>query len=444
MARLLARLALAVFALLPAPALAAAGYELRTVALQGAAAPGTTDNYGEFLDVALDDAGRVAFGAPLAAGFPNAGVWLDPGTGAELRVRNGQPAPPPQTGSYVAFGSFVRLDASGRLGFASVLTGGIDGIFLDTAGSDSVLVAEGHAAPTPPGGTFGSGINEYGFFGMNGAGAVSFRANVTGGTRPRGVFVRSAGGSLQMIAGGGDPVFAGPETFTSFGYPALNDAGALTYSAVTSGGPASPVLLGESGGSRVVLARAGDPAPGTGGGTISDFLYPAIGASGEVVFLAPVAGSGSGVTGGVFVASPALSSVVVENQIIPGAGPVSQMANLPAVSSDGSIPLSLAFASGPVAGGVYVHDAGSFTPVALAGEHPPGVGGAALASFGMVKQNAVSQVAFVATLADGRKGVFLATPAVPAVPALPVAAAPILALLLLGAAHALRRASLHR
>jgi hypothetical protein len=97
-----------------------------------------------------------------------------------------------------------------------------------------------------------------------------------------------------------------------------------------------------------------------------------------------------------------------------------------------------------VAGGVYVHEAGSFTPVALAGEHAPGVGGAAFASFGMVKQNATSQIAFVATLADGRKGVFLATPAVPAVPALPVAAAPILALLLLGVAHALRRAPLQR
>jgi hypothetical protein len=436
MASLLARVALAAVSLLPAAALAAAGYELRTVALQGAPAPGTADAYGEFLDVDLDAAGRVAFGAPLSSGFPNAGVWVDPGTGAVLHVRNGQPAPPPQVGTYLAFGSFARLDASGRLGFASILTGGIDGIFLDSAGTDSVLVAEGHAAPTPPGGTFAGGISDLGFFGMNGAGDVAFRANVTGGSQPRGVFVRSAGGSLALIAGAGDPVTGGPETFTSFGYPAINDAGALAYSAVTNGGPASPALLSESGGGRAVLARAGDSAPGTGGGTVSDFLYPALGAGGEVVFLAPVAGSGSGVTGGVFVASPALASVVVEHQSLPGAGPVSQMASLPSVSSDGAIPLSLAFASGPVAGGVYVYDAGDFGAVALAGEHPPGSGGAALASFGMVKRNAAGQVAFVGTLDDGRKGVFLATPAVPAVPALPIAAAPILALLLLGLARA--------
>jgi hypothetical protein len=57
------------------------------VALEGEAAAGTADPHGAFLAVALDEAGRVAFGAPMGSGFPNAGVWLDPGTGPELRFR---------------------------------------------------------------------------------------------------------------------------------------------------------------------------------------------------------------------------------------------------------------------------------------------------------------------------------------------------------------------
>ena len=436
----LARLAVtAAAALLPASAgLAATGYELETIALQAAPAPGTADAWGEFLDVALDESGRVAFGAPLAAGFPNAGVWVDPGTGPELRVRNGHPAPAPQVGSYLAFGSFARLDDSGRLGFAAVLTGGIDGIFLDTAGTDSVLVAEGHAAPTPPGGTFPGGISDLGFFGMNAAGDMSFRSNVTGGSHARGVFVRSAGGSLSMVVGDGDPVGGGPETFTSFGYPAINDVGDLAYSAETSGGPASPGLFRDTGGGAMPLALAGDPAPGTGGGTLVDFLYPAIGAGGEVVFLANIAGSSA--TGGLFVASPAVASVVVEGQSIAGAGPVSVMSSLPAISGDGAIAMSLAFASGPVSGGVYVHDAGNFMPVALAGEVPPDTGGAQLASFGIVSRNDAGQVAFVATLGDARTGVFLATPmAPPQIPLLPGAALPALGLALAVSARLVRR-----
>jgi hypothetical protein len=236
-------------------------------------------------------------------------------------------------------------------------------------------------------------------------------------------------------------VGGGPETFTSFDYPAIDDSGDLAYSAATSGGPASPALFRDTGSGAVPLARAGDPAPGTGGGTLVDFLYPAIGANGDVAFLSNV--SGGSATGGVFVASPAVTSVVVENQVVPGAGPVYVMASLPAIASDGSLAVSLGFASGPVAGGVYrVAPGGGFEPVVLAGEAPPGAGGAAFAKFGFLGLNDSGQVAFVATLDDQRTGIFLATPepGSPAVPMLPSAALPVLFALLAGTAIGTRRA----
>jgi hypothetical protein len=102
--------------------------------------------------------------------------------------------------------------------------------------------------------------------------------------------------------------------------------------------------------------------------------------------------------------------------------------------------MSLAFGSGPVAGGVYVHEAGAFTPAALAGETAPGSGGAQFASFGFLSRNDAGRVAFVATLADARTGVFLATPAgTPAVPLLSGPALACLALLLAGTAAAVLR-----
>lgn len=443
MAPLVPRLALvATLALLPgSAALAASGYTLDTVALEGAPAPGTSDSFGAFLDVTLDEAGRVAFGAPLASGFPAAGVWVDPGTGPELRTRDGDAAPPPYAASFLAFGAFTRLDGSGRAAFSAILTGGIDGLFLDTAGTDSVLVGEGDAAPTPPGGTLAASIGTIGFFGMNAAGDVVFHSNVSGGSHSEGVFLRSAAGSFQMLAGAGDSVFGGPETFVGFDHPVLNDAGLVAFAAETSGGPASPGLFADTGSTTLALARAGDAAPDTGGGTLVDFLYPAVNASGSVAFLSNVAGGSA--TGGLFVASSSLESVAVDGQVVSGAGPISSVSSLPDIASDGSVALSIGFASGPVAGGLYVHDAGGFTPVALAGEVAPDTGGATFASFGFLSRNDTGRVAFVATLDDGRTGVFLATPPAPSpVPLLSGPALPTLALLLAGTAlAALRRSS---
>jgi hypothetical protein len=437
MASLCSRLAFSLAAaLLPSSgALAAAGYTFETIALEGSPAPGTSEAFGDFLDVAIDESDRIAFGAPLASGFPNAGVWVDPGAGGPvLRTRNGHAAPAPHTGSFLAFSGYTRLDGSGHAAYAAILTGSVDGLFLDTAGTDSVLVAEGNAAPTPPGGTLAAAVSSIGVFGINTAGDVAFRSNVSGGTSSQAVFTRSALGVMAMRAGAGTSVFGGPETFVSFGYPTLNDAGTVAFEAVTSGGPASPGLFARTLGSTLALARAGDPAPNTGGGTLVDFLYPAINASGSVAFLSNVTGGSA--DGGLFVASPAVASIAVAGQVIPGAGPITTLASLPEISSDGTVAMSLAFGSGPVAGGVYVHDAGSFEPIALAGEIAPDSGGATFAGFGFLSRNDSGGVAFVATLSDGRSGIFLAKPAAaPAVPML-TGLAPTLLMLLLAATAA--------
>src|SRR5262245_38376783 len=127
-------------ALLPGSgALAATGYTFETIALEGSPAPGTSDVFGDFLDVTLNELDQIAFGAPLAAGFPNAGVWVDPGPGGPvLRTRNGHAAPPPYAANFGPFSAYTRLDGSGRAAYAAILTpGSVDGIFLDTAGTDS-------------------------------------------------------------------------------------------------------------------------------------------------------------------------------------------------------------------------------------------------------------------------------------------------------------------
>ncbi|MGH0033333.1 MAG: DUF7453 family protein [Myxococcota bacterium] len=432
---------LAALGLLPiAPAAAAPGYVVSTVAVEGAAAPGTADTYGAFLDVTLDEAGRVAFSAPLGSGFPAAGVWLDPGSGPVLRFRDGEAAPPPVTGTYIGLGSMVGLDGAGRLAVPIVVntgSGGVNGLFLDTAGSDSTLLAEGDPAPTAPPGTLDLDLNGLSPFGMNAAGDVSFFSGTNAGAGPSGVFVRAAAGGVSRVAQQGDLLGAGPDAFQGFGTTSLNDAGQVAFAASLAGGSASEGLFLDSGSGAATLALDVDTAPDTGGGTFVDFLMPQVNAGGRVLFLSNVAGGTA--TGGAFLASPAVSAVAVENQVVPGAGPITTM-SLPDLAGDDSVALSLGFGSGPVLAGVYVHASGAFDPVALDGESPPDTGGATFASFGFVDQNDAGQVAFVATLDDGRTGVFLASPAphVPALPALALAATG--ALLVLAARGRLRSA----
>lgn len=436
--RLLPRLALGLSFLLAFPALAVPGFSVSKVAVQGDAAPGTADTFGSFLDVTLDAAGRVAFGVPMGSGFPNAGVWLDSGSGPTLQMRNGDPAPAPVSGTYLAFGSFVRMDGASGVATAVMVDiggSGLGGLFRDDAGTDSSLIVEGDAAPTPPSGTLDAAIADIGIFGINAAGDVAFVSDVTGGTASTGLFLRSAAGAVSLLAQDGDLVNGGPDAFVDFDFPSLNDAGHLAFAGALAGGTAGAGLFLDTGSGPTTLALDGDAAPDTGGGSLVDFLYPALNLGGDVAFLSNV--SGGSATGGLFLATPAgLDSVVVENQVLPGLGPVTTIGSLPDLATDGSTAMSLGFASGPVAAGVYVHDTGVFEPVAVDGDVAPDTGGASFASFGFVSRNDAGQVAFVATLDDGRTGVFLATPVTtPHVPVLPLAALPLLGVVLAASAR---------
>ena len=66
---------------------------------------------------------------------------------------------PPTPGASSRSAASRGSTAAGALAYGALLTGSVDGLFLDTAGTDSVLVAEGGAAPVPPGGTFAASIS---------------------------------------------------------------------------------------------------------------------------------------------------------------------------------------------------------------------------------------------------------------------------------------------
>jgi len=422
MPKALSALALALALVLPSAAPAATGYVLRKVALSGEAAPGTSDLFAKPSAVAMNKAGQVAFLAPLSSGPTHTGAWVDTSGALALRMQSGDPAPGTGGGHYSALAGFPQLDLAGGVAVLALVSGGTTprGIFLDTGGSDTPLLLSGAAAPPSVGGTLSAGLADLQPFGLSPTGTLLFRSAVSGGSASSGVFLRYPGGTISALAlvGGSAPGASGA-TFGSFTHPAIDALGRPAFCATLVGGSATRGLFADTGSGLTAQVLSGSSAPGTGGGTFSDFQYPA-GGSGAVAFLGSV--SGSSVTGGVFLADGGVVAAAVENQVAPGTGGGTfATVNSPtAINLHRSVSFSAGLSGGASSGGVFVYDANTaaLAPPALAGDVVPGVS-SPLASFGHVAMGGSGAIVFVADLADGRSGVFVATPEqeIPGVPA---------------------------
>ncbi len=87
--------------------------------------------------------------------------------------------------------------------------------------------------------------------------------------------------------------------FSTFGIPAINDAGAIAFSAKWIQPAGSGVFAGNP---VTLIAQVGDEVPGVAGATFKTFSDPLINADGKIAFLATITGSGvSGANDGVLV-----------------------------------------------------------------------------------------------------------------------------------------------
>ena len=403
----------------PCAASAASGYTLRKVALAGEAAPGTSDTFATPSAVAMNPGGQVAFLSSLSSGPTATGGWVETGGVLALRMRSGDPAPD-AGGTYSMLAGFPQIDASGGLALLALVTGGSSprGVFLDAGSGDSSLLLSGAAAPAPVGGTLSAGLADLQPFGFR-DGVLLFRSAVTGGSASSGLFRRSAVGTLTVVALVGQAApGAGGATYSAFTHPSLDPFARPAFSASLVGGSAARGLFADTGAGLSARALAGGAAPGTGGGTFTDFLYPAS-AGGAVAFLAQVTGGAA--TGGVFLDDSGIAPVAVEHQVAPGTGggTLFQVNAPPTIDGYRNVSFSANLTGGSASSGVFRYDAdtAALAPVALAGETVPGVS-SPLSSFAHVAAGGGGAVTFVAKLADGRDGVFVATP-VAVIPALP-------------------------
>src|SRR5262245_14048319 len=248
---------------------------LRTVALTGQAAPGTPagvtyDTFGTYFSngssgvlrgPVINDAGQAAFRANLTGtgidSTNNQGVWSEGRGSLALVARTGSAAPGVPEGVNFAFRSDLELytpvlNRAGQTAFFGALTDGTLGLWSEGSGSLALVARDGTPAPgTPEGVNLNFGVlRDFATFPelplVNNAGHTSFWANVTGpgvnNMNDWGVWSEGPGG-LALVARGGDPAPGTPNgvNFDSLIFQTgFNDAGQSAFAAYLTGSGVDP------------------------------------------------------------------------------------------------------------------------------------------------------------------------------------------------------------
>jgi len=257
---------------------------------------GTFSGFGRHPIPALNERGDVAFAAAIVGGRTVEGIFVRDARGLRPVVLTGRGAPGMASGTIAAVDA-PALNDHGDLAFlASVRRGRetVEAVYTVIAGRLAKVVAQGD--PAPAGGTFAG----FGPPAINNRRRVAFAAVVEGRAVPGGVFAAD-GATVRMLTGAGSETPIGG-IFVKFSERiALNDAGAVAFTAVLKNAEAEQgVFVIRDGHVRKVIAL-GEPAPD--GGTFSHFsLWPALAADGTVAFAAAL--DGSAVQVAVFMTSP--------------------------------------------------------------------------------------------------------------------------------------------
>ncbi len=178
----------------------------------------------------------------------------------------------------------------------------------------------GDPAPGTGGGLFGGTDDWVTGIDSSSTGFFVIAAVVEGG-ETTGALYEVRRGSLRPLRFQGDPTPVGG-TYSSLSMPSMATDRSVAFRAYVAGGSVSAGIfrLGRHGSDDELVVAAGDPAPGTGGGSFSIFSHLSLNASGDVLFQASIAGGSGG--DGLFLASEgAVTAVAVSSQNSPRGSP---------------------------------------------------------------------------------------------------------------------------
>src|SRR5882724_1716223 len=352
--------------------------------------------------------GQIAFFATVLRGRASEGFFLASGTRIAKLVADGDPAP--GGGVFSGFGRHPvpALNDAGELAFAAPVAGGkaVEGIFVASPRRVRTVALAGSPAPGVPSSTFSSLDAPA----INSRGEVAFLVTIRRGRESLEAIYLHAGGKTRKVVIQGDPAPAGG-TFAAFGPPTLNGRGVVAFGAVVEGRAVPGGLFVAQGETIRMLVGAGDETPD--GGIFAKFSERiAMNDAGVVAFNAVL--KGAPIAGAIYVIEDRLRRVAGLGDAAPGGGGFAHFGLWPSLSGTGSVGF-IASVDGPV-GPVAAFVAGRHATVKVAAVGDALPGGGTLVSFGLypfAAMNAAGTMTFATApdaVGNGAEGVFAAQP----------------------------------
>jgi len=231
---------------------------------------------------ALNDAGKVAFGANVAGARATEGIFLASEDRLKAIALSGADAPGVRNGTFVEFDAPV-LNNRDEIAFVGTVRQGretLQALYLYSGGVLRKLVAGGD--PAPRGGTF----DRFGLPAINNKGVVVFPAVIEHGAVLGGIFALGTS-ELRLVVGAGQTGPGGEMLVRFSERAAVDDEDNVAFVAHLGSGKASEALLIADASGLTQLAVTGETAPG--GGRFSAFgPWPNFGRSATVAFVAAV------------------------------------------------------------------------------------------------------------------------------------------------------------
>jgi hypothetical protein len=366
------------------PAPGGGAFERFDVAAQPVAAPVNAD-------------GRVAFYASLVRSNAREGIFLSTATRILKVAALGDPVPGGGTLSEFAKHPVPALNDAGKVAFGAAIAGAraSEGLLLADNGTLKTIALSGTDAPGIVSGTF----VEFDLPALNDVDDVVFVATIRRGRETLPVLYLWSNGRLRKLVAAGD-LAPGGGTFAQFGVPAINNNGLVAFPATIERGTVLGGLFLAGTVSTRLLVGAGETAPN--GAMLTRFSERiALSDTDNVAFGAHL-GTGTRAEG-VFTANPVtgLTPVAIVGDEAPGGGRFSGFGPWPTISPGGSVAFMAGLDDGPDPLGLYVTGESGLSRIARIGEHLPD--GRTLTSFALnpVAMSGGDGAVTFATMGDG-------------------------------------------
>jgi hypothetical protein len=293
------------------------GYgSLALVAREGDHPPDTSEfvRFDSLAFTVLNNSGQVAFWSRVHESFitSGTGIWAQRLGALSLVARDGTEAP--GTVNNVSFAGFAGpvLNDSGRTAFRGGVAGddvdntNAEGIWSEGLGSLALVARRGNQAIGLP---IGTNYDTLGLPSLNDAGQTAFYGYFAEGSTASsfGQAIWSEGsGNLALVTRSGNQAAGTPNTtkFVGFSDPSLNNNGQTAFWAYVNGSnpdvgePYDDGIWSQGSGGLTLVARRGNPAPGTQAGVnfgseqLLTFDSLVLSDSGNIAFRAFISGPG--------------------------------------------------------------------------------------------------------------------------------------------------------